>query len=134
MALSWSDVDVVVFRRSRGNGGQHQNKTATAVRMTHRASGVRVECCSERSLKANKEQAFALLKARLVRMAEEAAAAGRKAVWASKPDASFGSQVRTYHFPARQVTDHRTGHVDDPERVVRRGRLDGLIRSFLAMR
>jgi hypothetical protein len=66
--------------------------------------------------------------------AEEAAAAGRKAVWASKPDASFGSQVRTYHFPARQVTDHRTGHVDDPERVVRRGRLDGLIRSFLAMR
>lgn len=132
--LKRSDVDIVLFRRSRGNGGQHNNKTATAVRMTHKATGIRVEACKERSQRANIDAAYAALAGRLNRLAEETKAARMRERYDSLPDASFGSKVRTYHLAERYVTDHRTGHREMDPRAVLDGRLDDLIRAGLGPR
>jgi peptide chain release factor 2 len=130
-----ADVEIVLFRRSRGNGGQNANKTATAVRMTHRATGIRVECCSERSQRTNLEHAYALMAARLERLARDRAAEGRRASWESKPPAARGHADRTYVLDSpRRVTDHRTGHGEPDPSAVLKGRLDGFLRASLIQR
>lgn len=134
LKLKRSDVDIVLFRRSRGNGGQHNNKTATAVRMTHKATGVRVEACKERSQSANIDAAYKALAERLNNMANEAESQRKRERYDSLPDASFGSKIRTYNFAERYVTDHRTGHRETDPRAVLDGRLDGLVRSGLSPR
>ena len=132
--LTRGDVDIVLFRRSRGNGGQHNNKTATAVRMTHIATGIRVEVCSERSQRANLDQAYSLLEAKLAEVARQRVEDAKKSAYAAKPDAAFGRQIRTYHAIERIVVDHRSGLKLDFDAVVRRGKIESLIRSHMTAR
>lgn len=129
--LSRSDVEIVLFRRSRGNGGQHNNKTATAVRMTHKTTGIRVEVCSERSQRANLDAAYSLLAAKIAEAARKRHEARKRDAYDAKPDASFGSKIRTYHAIERLVVDHRTGLKLDFDPVVKRGQIDPLLRATL---
>jgi peptide chain release factor 2 len=129
--INRSDVDIVLFRRSRGNGGQHNNKTATAVRMTHKATGIRVEACRERSQSANIEAAYEAMADRLNALHSDALASKRREHYESKSDATFGSKMRTYSLCERYVVDHRTGHRETNPKAVLDGGIDGLIRSVL---
>ncbi len=125
------DLRVDVFR-SGGAGGQHVNKTESAVRLTHLPSGIVVQCQSERSQHMNKSKAMRVLKSRLydrkLREQEEKQAAFEK----EKKSIEWGSQIRSYVLqPYRQVADHRTelkvGNVD----AVLDGDIDQFIRAFL---
>lgn len=129
MKINRSDVDIVIFRRSRGNGGQHNNKTATSVRMTHKATGVRVEACRERSQTANIEAAYSALASRLNKMASDAVASKKREAYEAKPDASFGAKIRTVNLCERYVTDHVTGHKEGDPRPILDGKIDGFIRA-----
>jgi peptide chain release factor 2 len=128
------DLRIDVFR-SGGAGGQHVNKTESAVRLTHLPSGIVVQCQSERSQHMNKNKAMRVLKSRLydkwLREQEEKVAAFEK----EKRSIEWGSQIRSYVLaPYRQVADHRTdlkvGNVD----AVLDGDLDEFIRTFLLAR
>jgi peptide chain release factor 2 len=125
-------IDVM---RSGGAGGQHVNKTESAVRITHLPTNIVVQCQSERSQHMNKAKAMRVLRSRLydkaLREQEEKAAAFER----SKKSIEWGSQIRSYVLaPYRQVADHRTelkvGNVD----AVLDGDLDQFIRSFLLAR
>jgi len=121
------DLEVEYFRSS-GPGGQHVNKTESAVRLRHLPSGIVVQCQNERSQHKNRSQAMRVLKARIyemeLRKQEEKLAETR----AQKRAAEFGNQIRSYVLaPYRLITDHRTGvKVGDVDSV-----LDGAIDSFI---
>jgi len=128
------DLRIDVFRAG-GAGGQHVNKTESAVRITHLPTGLVVQCQNERSQHKNKSQAMRVLRSRLYelrkREQEEKAAEAAK----DKKAIEWGSQIRSYVLqPYRQVTDHRTemkiGNVD----AVLDGDLDELIRTYLLQR
>jgi peptide chain release factor 2 len=128
------DLRVDVFR-SGGAGGQHVNKTESAVRLTHLPTGIVVQCQSERSQHMNKNKAMRVLKSRLydrkLREEQEKLAAFEK----EKKAIEWGSQIRSYVLaPYRQVADHRTdlkvGNVD----AVLDGDIDQFIRAFLLQR
>lgn len=126
-----SDLRVDVYRAS-GAGGQHVNKTESAVRITHIPTGVVVQCQSERSQHKNKAQCMRVLRSRLYELKEEERAAQNAEVAGEKKKIEWGSQIRSYVLaPYRQVTDHRTdlkiGNVD----AVLDGDLDDLIRAYL---
>lgn len=129
--LERNEVEIVIFRRSRGNGGQHNNKTATACRMTHKLTGTRVEACKERSREANIKAAYKSLETKLDAMRAEETNAARRALYDAKPDASFGAKARTYHLVDRYVTDHVTGHKETNARSVLDGGIDGFIRASM---
>ncbi|MTD44113.1 peptide chain release factor 2 [Conexibacter sp. W3-3-2] len=125
------DLRVDTYRAS-GAGGQHVNKTDSAVRITHLPTGVVVQCQNERSQSSNRETAMKMLRAKLLEKAE----ADRKAEIAKakgeSESASWGSQIRSYVLqPYTMVKDHRTGHeVGDAQRVLE-GDLDGFVRAEL---
>jgi peptide chain release factor 2 len=125
-----ADLDWDTFRSS-GAGGQHVNKTESAVRVRHLPSGIVVECQQERSQHQNREKAIQMLKSRLyeAELARQLEAKGQ--VEAGKMKNEWGSQIRSYVLDDRRVKDHRTGHTDYNTDGVLNGNLNGFIKAFL---
>ena len=128
------DIRMDVFRAS-GAGGQHVNKTSSAVRLTHAPSGIVVSCQSERSQHRNKESAMKILKARLyVKQRDEEQKRMDKLIDQQK-DIAWGSQIRSYVFqPYTMVKDHRTDHQTSDVHKVMDGELTPFIDSWLRRR
>jgi peptide chain release factor 2 len=125
------DLKVDVFRAS-GAGGQHVNKTSSAVRITHIPSGVVVASQQERSQFKNKATAMKMLKNRLYNIEAEKQAAAKAALDATKADVSFGSQIRSYVFqPYTMVNDHRTELKMTDVHKVMDGAIDPFIEAYL---
>src|SRR5687767_6717045 len=125
------DIRMDVFRAS-GAGGQHVNKTSSAVRLTHVPSGIVVASQQERSQFKNRATAMKMLKNRLYQIEAEKQAAEKAKLDATKSDVSFGSQIRSYVFqPYTMVNDHRTElKIPDVQRVMD-GDLDPFIEEYL---
>ena len=125
------DLQVDTYRAS-GAGGQHVNKTDSAVRITHRPTGIVVQCQNERSQSANRATAMAMLRAKLVERQERERQAAIAAERGESLDVNFGSQIRSYVLhPYTMVKDHRTDfEVGSAERVLD-GDLDGFVRAWL---
>ena len=125
------DIKMDVFRAS-GAGGQHVNKTSSAVRLTHLPSGIVVSCQQQRSQHKNKEHALKQLKNRLYNREAEKQAAAKAALDSTKADVSFGSQIRSYVFqPYTMVNDHRTElKITDVQKVMD-GAIDPFIEAYL---
>jgi peptide chain release factor 2 len=121
-----ADLDWDVFRAS-GAGGQHVNRTESAVRLRHLPSGIVVACQEDRSQIKNREKAIQMLKSELYKMEIERRNAARALVEAGKQKIEWGSQIRSYVLDDRRIKDHRSGHTAfDIKRV-----LDGDIDDFL---
>ncbi len=121
------DIREDVFRAS-GAGGQHVNKTSSAIRITHFPSGIVVQCQNERSQHKNRATALKMLRSRLVRLEEEKREAEVAAKYKQQAKTGFGSQIRNYFLhPDQRVKDQRTGHYEGNFQRV----LDGNIQPFL---
>src|SRR5918997_5248367 len=125
------DLQVDTYRAS-GAGGQHVNKTDSAVRITHRPSGIVVQCQNERSQSSNKVTAMAMLRSRLAELEERRRREEIAREKGEAQDVNFGSQIRSYVLhPYTMVKDHRTNvEVGDASRVLD-GDLDGFVRAWL---
>ena len=121
------DIEEQVFRAS-GPGGQHVNKTSSAVRLTHLPTGIVVACQAERSQHKNRATAMKMLRARLARIEEEKREAEQAAKYNQMPKTGFGSQIRSYFLhPDQRIKDSRTGYMETNFHNV----LDGHIQAFL---
>jgi peptide chain release factor 2 len=129
--INEDDLQVDTYRAS-GAGGQHVNKTDSAVRVTHRPSGIVVQCQNERSQSSNRATAMAMLRAKLLEKRERERQEEIAREKGEAQDVNFGSQIRSYVLhPYSMVKDHRTDHeMGDANRVLD-GDLDGFIRSYL---
>jgi peptide chain release factor 2 len=129
--LDEEDLRVDTYRAS-GAGGQHVNKTDSAVRLTHLPTGIVVQCQNERSQTQNKATAMRLLRARLLEEEERKRAEELAAARGEQKAAEWGSQIRSYTLhPSMRVKDHRTGfEVGDANRVLD-GDIDGFVREYL---
>ena len=132
--VSESDCRIDTYRAS-GAGGQHVNKTESAVRITHIPTGIVVACQSERSQHKNRATAWNMLRARLYERELEAREAKATADAASKTDIGWGHQIRSYVLqPYQMVKDLRTGHVSGTPADVLDGDLDAFMEASLAQR
>ena len=129
-----SDCRIDTYRAS-GAGGQHVNKTESAVRITHIPTGIVVACQSERSQHKNRATAWNMLRARLYELELEKREAKATADAASKTDIGWGHQIRSYVLqPYQMVKDLRTGHVSGTPADVLDGDLDAFMEASLAQR
>jgi len=121
--------------RSSGPGGQHVNKTSSAVRLTHLPTGIVVACQSERSQHQNRALALKMLRARLARLEEEKREAEQAAKYNQMPKTGFGSQIRSYFLhPEQRVKDARTGYMDTSFHNVLDGNIQGFLDAYLRWR
>ena len=132
--IAESDLRIDVFRAS-GAGGQHVNKTSSAVRMTHVPTGVVVSCQNEKSQHRNKEIALKVLKARLYEMELAKREEEKQKVHDSHQEIAWGSQIRSYVLaPYRLVKDHRTGVEMGNVDAVLDGDLESFVQGYLLWR
>ena len=130
--INESDLRIDTYRSS-GAGGQHVNKTDSAIRITHYPTGIAVQCQNERSQHKNKSTAMKILKAALFRLEEEKRQAERDEIHAQKKDIAWGSQVRSYILhPYQMVKDHRTGYETSDTGAILDGNLNALIEAALS--
>jgi peptide chain release factor 2 len=126
------DVRIDTYRAS-GAGGQHVNKTSSAVRLTHEPTGIVVTCQSERSQHKNRDAAFRVLRARLYELQREEEAKKMQKYEAGKKKIEWGSQIRSYVFhPYNMVKDHRTDAETGNLQAVMDGDIDQFIEAYLA--
>lgn len=125
-----ADLDWDTFRSS-GAGGQHVNKTESAVRVRHLPSGLVVECQQERSQHANRDKALQMLKSKLYELEIERQLAEKEKLESGKMKNEWGSQIRSYVLDDRRVKDHRTGFQTGNTDAVLNGDLDGFLKAFL---
>ena len=129
--IDMKDVQVDTYRAS-GAGGQHINKTDSAVRMTHRPTGIVVQCQSQRSQMQNREQALRLLRAKLFELELEKQAELKEQIGGTYQAIEWGSQIRSYVFhPYNMVKDHRTSVETGNVQAVMDGNIDQFIEGYL---
>lgn len=126
IAINPADVRTDTYRAS-GAGGQHVNKTDSAVRLTHTPTGVVVQCQNDRSQHKNREQAMRQLRARLYELEKQKLNAERQAQEAAKADIGWGNQIRSYVLDQARIKDLRTGVETGDTRAV----LDGDLNRFI---
>ncbi|MDL2272140.1 peptide chain release factor 2 [Desulfovibrio sp. OttesenSCG-928-I05] len=132
--INEADLRIDVFRAS-GAGGQHVNKTNSAVRITHNPTGIVVQCQNEKSQHHNRDTAMQILKARLYELELRKQEDERKNLYQDKDAINFGSQIRTYTLqPYRLVKDHRTGAEKGDVDAVLDGDIDLFVRDQLLYR
>ncbi len=137
------DIDIEIndddlridYYRASGAGGQHVNKTSSAVRITHQPTGIVVQCQNDRSQHKNKAQAMKMLKARLYMLEEQKRDAELAKLYGNKGEIAWGNQIRSYVMqPYQMVKDHRTDHQTGNVDAVLDGDLDPFIEAFLRFR
>ncbi|MDR3203725.1 MAG: peptide chain release factor 2, partial [Deltaproteobacteria bacterium] len=132
--INEKDLRIDTYRAS-GSGGQHVNKTSSAVRITHLPTGIVVQCQDEKSQHRNKDLGMKVLRARLYQLEEEKKAAEIKKIHDNKKDIAWGSQIRSYTLqPYRLIKDHRTGYESGNVEAVLDGDLAGFIKAYLLLR
>ncbi|HPE39045.1 MAG TPA: peptide chain release factor 2 [Bacillota bacterium] len=132
ITIDMGDVRVDTYRAT-GKGGQHVNRTDSAVRLTHIPTGCVTQCQSERSQVQNKETAMTMLKAKLFALAQAAHMEKIEDLKGTQMVIAWGSQIRSYVFcPYTMVKDHRTGYEEVDVDAVMDGHLDGFINAFLS--
>ena len=125
------DIKMDVFRSS-GAGGQHINKTSSAVRLTHLPTGIVVSCQTERSQFQNRDTAMSMLKSKLVEIKEREHLERIEDIKGSQAQIAWGSQIRSYVFmPYTLAKDHRTGYEMGNINAVMDGEIDGFINAYL---
>ena len=126
-----SDIKIDVFRAS-GAGGQHVNKTESAIRITHAASGIVVSCQDERSQHKNKARAMGILRSRLAQMQEEKAHLQENSLKREQVKSGDRSErIRTYNFPQGRVTDHRVGYTAYNLEALMDGDMEELLQALI---
>jgi len=129
--IDQKDLRIDTFRSS-GAGGQHVNKTDSAIRITHTPSGIVTQCQTQRSQHKNKEQALKVLKSKLFQLEMEKQLLNKKELEGEKKDIGWGSQIRSYVFhPYNMIKDHRTKHEVGNIKSVMDGNIDDFIYSYL---
>ena len=129
------DLDIMAFVRASGPGGQNVNKVASAVRITHKPSGITVTCSVERSAQQNRRLALSIIKSKIEALEQAKRDEELKAIVGDPKAVSFGSQIRNYVLDDRRVKDVRTGvETSNIESVLDRGELDEFIDAELRRR
>ena len=124
------DLRIDTYRAS-GAGGQHVNRTDSAVRITHKPTGVVVQCQNDRSQHRNKAEAMAMLRARLFELERQKSQLERQKMEDAKPDISWGNQIRSYVLDQSRIKDLRTGVETGNVNAVLEGELDMFIEASL---
>ena len=132
-AINWDEVRIDTYRAS-GAGGQHINRTDSAVRMTHIPTGIVVQCQNERSQIQNREVCIRMLKSKLLELREREKEEKMAEIKGEMKKIEWGSQIRSYVFqPYTMVKDHRTGYEEGDVNAVMDGEIDGFVRAYLQM-
>ncbi len=128
------DIRVDTYRAS-GAGGQHVNKTSSAIRITHNPTGIVVQCQNDRSQHKNRAEAFKMLKARLYMLEQQKRDEELSKMYSAKGEIAWGNQIRSYVMqPYQMVKDHRTDHQTGNVNAVMDGQIEDFIESYLRLR
>ncbi len=134
--ISIDEKDIRIdFYRASGAGGQHVNKTSSAVRITHFPTGLVVQCQNDRSQHKNKAEAMKMLKAKLYMLEQQKRDEELNDLYGNKGEIAWGNQIRSYVLqPYQMVKDHRTDHQTGNVQAVLDGDIEGFIESYLRFR